>query len=157
MESGGLHLNDINTLSDSLQKENFDLKMQIFYLNQKRNAEESNNNNDNNNNNNNNNNNKLIDQSSPYHNKNQNNNDNITIIESRRLHDLETEIQMMKLNNMKIERELAAERSMLNSSNTSNKSISLSSISARVLSASQIEENRQIEREVVLAIGNYYY
>jgi len=152
MESGGLHLNDINTLSDSLQKENFDLKMQIFYLNQKRNAEESNNNNDNKNNNN-----KLIDQSSPYHNKNQNNNDNITIIESRRLHDLETEIQMMKLNNMKIERELAAERSMLNSSNTSNKSISLSSISARVLSASQIEENRQIEREVVLAIGNYYY
>ena len=63
---------------------------------------------------------------------------------------------MMKLNNMKIERELAAERSMLNSSNTSNKSISLSSISARVLSASKIEENRQIEREAVLAIGNYY-
>ena len=89
--AGGLHVNDLNSNIDNLQKQNFDLKMRLFYLNQKINTDEANNDNNNNNN-------KLIDQS-PYHN---NNSSNSTSIESRRLHDLETEIQMMKLNNMKI-------------------------------------------------------
>jgi hypothetical protein len=42
---------------------------------------------------------------------------------SRRLSDLETELQIMKMNNLKIERELAAEKSMIS---TTNKSLSLS-------------------------------
>ena len=133
----GLHLNDLNTSVDSLQKQNFDLKMQIFYLNQKVNDANNEKVTDTN---------KISSPSKSY------NNMNDTIMASRRLSDLETEIQMMKLNNMKIERELAADKSMIS---TTNKSLSLSSISARALTASQIEENRQMEREAVLAIAEH--
>jgi len=137
----GLHLGELNESVDVLQKENFDLKMQLFYLKQKA-IDDSNNDG-------------IIDKPSSPPSSSSNkyyNNMNDSQYASRRLSDLETELQIMKMNNLKIERELAAEKSMIS---TTNKSLSLSSISARALTASQIEENRSIEREAVLAIAEH--
>jgi len=139
----GLHLGDLNESVDVLQKENFDLKMQLFYLKQKA-IDESNNDSSINQ--------KIPSSPSPSSSNKYYNNMNDSQYASRRLSDLETELQIMKMNNLKIERELAAEKSMIS---TTNKSLSLSSISARALTASQIEENRNMEREAVLAIAEH--
>lgn len=135
----GLHLNDLNTSLDHLMKENFDLKLALHHLRERQNDNTPS---------------APSLPSSPTKKNTTTNrtNDTSVLVTSSRLSDLETELQIMRMNNLKMERELAAEKSMMSSSN---KSLSLTSISARALTASQIEENRQMEREAVLAIAEH--